>query len=213
MTQKYRRYLLILIAVCGLFLVGSSSRVWAAEPATLMASRHTAGALGWAWGTRAEAFTDCQYVSRLSEQWMLYSTAQSMSYLTGDIESRTEPVLVVDEQQGLVQAKVIFTGGYYDMLAQRLTTVLGESQPVVYEIWAGREQLAGQITWLASEDTKVMLQRKKSVAVLTISKREVRQEAELEAAWNAFLDQWFSRSLSGTADNNLSSQAESEGGS
>jgi len=163
------------------------------EPARLKsawAKELDEGFLGYPWGTRAKTFPGIRHLVDIPPNLMVYSANLDLAPILGSVSAYSSPRLVFAKDGGLVKAHIDFDAKDYDRVHARLTKLLGEPSPIIYELQAVRMDFIQRSEWFVGEKTKLVLTWKASGATIEISKRNfmMPESPSLEDIIGA--DQW-----------------------
>jgi len=130
------------------------------------------GFLGWPWGIQAKMFAGIRHLVDIPPNLMVYSANLDLTPILGSVSAYSSPRLVFDKDGGLVKAHMDFDAKEYDAIHARLTELLGEPNPIIYELRTVRMDFIQRSEWLVGGKTKLVLTWKGSGATIEISKRD-----------------------------------------
>jgi|GEM_PF-1770705 len=129
------------------------------------------GFLDWSWGSRPDDIANIKYIADIAPDVAVYSTNLDISPITGEVRAHTNPKLIFLKDGGLVLTHIDFEYKDYEPIKKRLTQLLGDPNPIIYELWAARIDFEERSEW-RTENTRVVLTTKGKTASLEISKRD-----------------------------------------
>lgn len=131
------------------------------------------GFLGYPWGIQPNAFVGVRHIADIPPNLIVYSANLDLAPVLGSVSAYSSPRLVFEKNSGLVKVHIDFDAKEYDTVHARLTNLLGEPIPIIYELRASKMDFIQRLEWLVGENTKLVLTWKVSGATIEVSKRDL----------------------------------------
>lgn len=162
----------------------SDPRLDGATQNNLLTNQLQEGFFGRKWGVMAEGFKSDIHIADLPDGIAVYAADIDVSPVLGEGQAYSSPRLVYHNNSGLQKVYIAFAENEYADVENHLKQVLGEPVPIVYELWAGRVDYMERSEWHIGKETKLVLTKRTTSAVIEITSRSssVPGERELEGA-------------------------------